>query len=382
MRGLAGVTVLLLAACGSSADSSQPGSTDASEATAAPEAPETTSTTVDPALACIARMPIRQRIAQTLAIAIDAGSLDSEAQRAADLQVGGVLLQRVAGGDLTGGIATVKERSAIPPLVMVDEEGGASQELRPVLGPFPSEPSVVASGDPAAAQAEVAAHAQEVAALGVDMVLGPVVDVTTPGGGGPLAGRAFSDDPSQVAAYGQAYVAGWLEAGLIPVLKHFPGHGSASGDSHDGPVEAPLIDQLRARDLVPYEQLLAQPGVAVMMAHVVVPDLTGFAPASQSPEAIDGLLRDEMGFDGLVVTDSLSMGAVAFRAPPEQSFPAALAAGADIALFVTIADPAAAITAGEQAVADGHLTEARVNEAVARVLAAKEIDPCTVAPPA
>lgn len=376
---LVALALLATAACGGSGGDEDADSDGAAEEATTTTEPSTT-TTVDPAVACVSELPLRQRAAQTLAIAIDGGALGSEAQRVADLGVGGVILQRPA-GDVAGGITQVKEASAVPPLVMVDEEGGESQVLRPIVGPLPGEPAIVAAGDPAAAEATVAAHAAEVAALGVDVVLGPVIDVATPGGGGPVDERSFSSDPAQVGAYGQAYVDALLGAGLTPVLKHFPGHGPADGNSHDGPVSVPPVDELRQRDLLPFEQLAIgeqEDQVGVMVAHVVVPDLTGFTAASQSPEAIDGLLRDELGFDGLVMTDSLSMGAIAFRTGPEQSFPQAVAAGADLALFVTIADPAAAISAMESAVQSGQVPEERLDEAVANVLATKGIDPCTL----
>lgn len=373
--------LLLLAACG---DGSSPTFNATDDSTPAPatgeQADEQAASTVDPSRACISQLPLRQRAAQTLAIAVDGGALSSEAQRVADLGVGGVILQRPATTGLAEGIGQLKATSAVAPLVMVDEEGGQSQVLRDVVGALPGQPAAAASGDPAAIQAQVASHAQAVAGLGVDVVLGPVVDVPPPGGGGPVAERSFSDDPATVAAFGAAYRDAYLAAGLMPVFKHFPGHGAASGDSHDGPVSVPAAAELRTRDLLPYEQLLDQPGVGVMVAHVVVPDLTGLSAASQSPEAVQGLLREEMGFDGLVVTDSLSMGAIAFRTPPEVSFPAAIAAGSDLALFVTIADPAAAITAMEQAVASGQVSEARLDEAVSRVLAAKGVDPCSLSP--
>ena len=374
------VALLAVVACGSSGTPDGTTSEDSVPGgeLGVGEGDATTSTTVDPALACVRQMPLRERAAQTMAIAIDGGLLAAAASRVAELGVGAVILQRPAATGRPEGIAEVKAASRIPPLVMVDEEGGQSQVLRNVVGPFPGQPQMAAGGDPAAVQQQLADHAAAVAAIGVDVVMGPVVDVALPGGGGPVGERSFSDDPAVVTAFGQTYVDTYLAAGILPVLKHFPGHGAASGDSHDGPVSVPGIAELQARDLVPYEELLATPGVAVMVAHVVVPDLTGFTASSMSAEVTTGLLQDQLGFDGLVMTDSMSMGAIAFRTPPEISLPAAIAAGADLALFVTIQDPAAAITALEQAVTSGEVPEERLDDAVAQVLAAKQIDPCTL----
>jgi beta-N-acetylhexosaminidase len=337
----------------------------------------TTTAPPDPLDECIAAWDVRRQVGQLVAIAVDGGALESEAQRAADLGLGGVLLQRPAAAGLAEGIAALKAAGPIPPLVMADEEGGEVQTLSEVLGPLPSPARMADAYDPAAVSDVVAPHATAVAALGVDMVLGPVVDVTTPGGGGPMGARAFDEDPATVTAYGQAYVDAYEAAGVTTVLKHFPGHGAASGDSHEGPVSVPVIDELRARDLVPYETLL--PAVdAVMIGHLVVPDLTGLAPTSLSPEAIDGLLRDEYGFDGLVVTDSLSMGAIAFRTPPTDAAVQAVASGADIALFVTIEDPGAVVDALVAATEDGRLDPDQVVASVRRVLDQKGVDPCTV----
>lgn len=340
-------------------------------------APGPTTTPVDPADECLAGWDLRVRAAQLVAIAIDGGALQAEAQRVADLGLGAVLLQRPSAAGLAEGIAALKATSTVPPLVMADEEGGEVQTLSEVLGPLPSPARMVDAYEPQAAGDLVARHAQAVAALGVDVVLGPVVDVEPPDRGGPLGARAFGADPILVTEYARAYVEAYDSAGVTTVLKHFPGHGAASGDSHDGPVSVPPTPELRARDLLPYEALL--PAVsAVMVGHLVVPDLTGLAATSQSPEAIDGLLRDEYGFDGLVVTDSLSMGAIAFRTPPTDAAVQAVAAGADLALFVTIEDPAAVIDALVAAVSDGRLEEGRVNVAVRRVLDQKGVDPCAV----
>jgi len=336
----------------------------------------TTSTTLDPVAQCVADLPVRQKVGQLVGIAIDGGALPGEAQRVAGLGVGVVLVQRPGAG-LAEGIAAVKQASTIAPLVAVDEEGGEVQHLRSILGPIPSPRQVASTMDATAAAGVVGPHFQAVADLGIDVVFAPVVDVALPGGGGPLGDRTFSDDPAGVTAYGQVYVDAMTAAGLLAVLKHFPGHGSGEADSHDGPVGTPPIEALRTRDLLPFEALANGPGVGVMVGHLNVPGLTGTTPASISPAAYD-LLRGDIGFDGLVFSDSLSMGAIAGTIPPEQAAVQSIAAGADIALFVTLANPIGVIDALEAAVADGSVTVARVDESVARVLAEKGIDPCTL----
>lgn len=373
------VLALSTAACG------QAGEPDNAPDERAADEPTTTSTivaaatrtTLDPVAQCVADLPVRQKVGQLVGIAIDGGALASEAQRVAGLGVGVVLVQRPGGG-LAEGLAAVKQASAIPPLVAVDEEGGEVQHLRSIIGPIPSEREVASTMDGATAAGVVGPHFQAVADLGVDVVFGPVVDVALDGGGGPLGDRTFSDDPATVTAYGQVYVEAMTAAGLLPVLKHFPGHGSGEADSHDGPVGTPPIESLRARDLLPFEALAEVPGVGMMVGHLNVPGLSGTTPASISPAAYD-LLRDDVGFDGVVFSDSLSMGAIAGTMPPEQAAVQSIAAGADVALFVTIANPAGAIDALEAAVADGSIPAERVDQSVARVLAQKGIDPCALA---
>jgi beta-N-acetylhexosaminidase len=275
-------------------------------------------------------------------------------------------------------IQALHDASAIPPLVAVDEEGGYVQDLRDLLGPFPSAERMALTATPEEARAQVLTHARSMAALGIDVVFAPVVDVPPAAGPDPLGDdRSFSTDPATVTAYGEAYVDAFVEAGILPTLKHFPGHGSASGDSHDGPVTVPPLPQLRQRDLIPYDTLLDRP-VAVMVAHVIVPDVTIFGPGSLSRGIITDLLRGEYGFDGLVVTDSLSMGAVAGVGPPEEAAFQAIRAGADIALFNTLPDPGVVLDRLERALRRGNLDADQVATSVARVLDVKGLDPCDI----
>ncbi len=332
----------------------------------------------DPRIECARALPARLQLGQLLALDVDGQAPDLEAQRIADLGIGTVFIQSLSIDRPIQRIEALKATSAIPPLVAVDEEGGAVQDLRNVLGPFPSQERMASTTDPAGAKAQVLAHARSMATLGIDVAFAPVVDVLPGDGSDPLGDdRAFGSDPALVTEYGQAYVDAFVEAGILPTLKHFPGHGRTTGDSHAGPVNAPLLPDLRTHDLIPYDTLL-EDQVAVMVGHMIVADVTIFTPSSLSRDIVTGLLRDEYGFDGLIFTDSLSMGAVTGQGPPEELALTALQAGADVALFSSLPDPAAVLRRLERALADGALDADQIATSVVRVLDVKGIDPCTL----
>jgi beta-N-acetylhexosaminidase len=332
--------------------------------------------TVDPRIECARRLPPRQQFGQLLAIAVNGQAPDLEAERVARLGIGTVFLQSLSPDQPIQRIQALKDASTIPPLVAVDEEGGAVQDLRDVLGPFPSQERMAATTQPAGAHDQVLIHAQSMATLGIDVVFAPVVDVLPGDGRDPLGDdRSFGSDPALVTQYGGAYVDAFNEAGILPTLKHFPGHGNTTGDSHDGVVSAPPLPQLRERDLVPYDTLLDR-DVAVMVGHMVVPDVTIFGPASLSSGIVQDLLRDEYGFDGLIFTDSLSMGGVTGQGGPEELAVKALEAGADVALYATLPNPGPVLDHLVDALASGRLDADQVATSVVRVLDVKGIDPC------
>jgi beta-N-acetylhexosaminidase len=332
----------------------------------------------DPRIVCARELPPRQQFGQLLAVAVNGAAADLEAARVAQFGIGTVFLQSLTPDQPIQRIQALKDASAIPPLVAVDEEGGAVQDLRDVLGPFPSQERMAATTDPAGARAQVLTHAQSMATLGIDVAFAPVVDVLPGDGRDPLGDdRAFGSDPATVTEYGQAYVDAFVEAGILPTLKHFPGHGNTTGDSHDGVVSAPLLPQLRERDLVPYDTLLDS-DVAVMVGHMIVPDVTIFGPSSLSSGIVTDLLRDEYGFDGLIFTDSLSMGGVTGQGPPEELAFQALRAGADVALFATLPAPGPVLDRLVLALRNGALDADRIATSVVRVLDVKGIDPCSL----
>jgi beta-N-acetylhexosaminidase len=217
----------------------------------------------------------------------------------------------------------------------------------------------------AAVSVAVRAHAKVIAAAGIDVVLGPVVDVRPTDGEDPLGqGRLFLGDAERVAELAGVYVEAWESAGLIPVLKHFPGHGSASSDTHQSLATTPDLDVLRTWDLVPYARL-AGSGAGVMVGHLNVPGLTDGEPASLNAAAIR-LLRNELGYgDALVLSDALGMGAVGVAVP--EAAVRSIAAGVDVVLFTGTADTPAVIAAIRQAVQSGRISEAEINDSALRV---------------
>ncbi|HKY13315.1 MAG TPA: glycoside hydrolase family 3 N-terminal domain-containing protein, partial [Microthrixaceae bacterium] len=209
------------------------------------------------------------------------------------------------------------------------------------------------------------AYARRVGELGFTMILGPSIDV---GSGSALGSRSFGTDPARVAAYGLSVTAAIQRAGLVPVVKHWPGLGRGDRDTHIGPATVPDIASLRSADLVPFDQAIAQLVPAVMVSHANVPGLTGDAPASLSSAAIDGELRGRQGYDGLVMTDSLGMGAaLRGRTQPEVA-ELAIAAGADIAMVSGAAVVPPTHARLVDAIDTGRLPPQRVREAAARSL--------------
>jgi len=289
---------------------------------------------------------------------------------------GGATILGTPGSGLGGSLEAAQASAApVPLLIAADEEGGTVQRLDGLLGSLPSAAAVAATMTAEEARALAADHGTQMKMLGVNMALAPVADV---GRGPGIGSRSFSESSEVVTEYAAATAEGYLDAGVIPVLKHFPGHGRASGDSHQALPATPPLEELSRNDLLPYVELLGIDGVAVMVGHLDVPGLTDGVPASLSPSAIDGLLRGELGFDGLVLIDSLAMGAVAAFSTGEAAR-LALLAGADV---VIVPSPASVPPLLESLLADldaGRLGWDVVDDSVERVLAAKGVEPCELA---
>jgi beta-N-acetylhexosaminidase len=363
----------VLAACGHDA-ARHPSSTTVSKPMAAPAPPVCADPTTMPAA-----LSTRDKLAQLLMVGVK--NADDARAVVNGYHVGGIFI----GGwtDLSmlkGPLADIAGKAGPLPLaVSVDEEGGRVSRLKSLIGPAPSPRELAQSQTVQQVHDLALDRGKKMRDLGITIDFAPVVDVTD-APDGVIGDRSFSGDPGTVTAYAGAYAQGLREAGLLPVLKHFPGHGHGSGDSHKGGVVTPPLSELKSNDLVPYRTLAAQAPVAVMIGHLQVPDLTGDDPASLSPAAVQ-LLRAGSGyggppFNGPVFSDDLSsMAAISDKYGVSEAVLRTLQAGTDIALWVTTDEVPAVLDRLQKAVAAGELTTQRVNDSLARVATMKGPNP-------
>ncbi|BBH64486.1 sugar hydrolase [Actinoplanes sp. OR16] len=268
---------------------------------------------------------------------------------------------------------TAALRSARPDvLIAIDEEGGDVTRLDHRTGsPYPGNAALGAADDPELTRRVYAAIGGDLAAAGVNLDLAPTVDVNTADDNPIIGTRSFGADPALVARHAAAAVTGLESAGVAACAKHFPGHGATVTDSH---LELPTVDVpldvLRERDLPPFFAAVAAGAQTVMSAHIRVPALTGDLPATFSRAALTGLLRDELGFRGAIVTDALEMhGAAGTAGSIPLAAVAALTAGADLLCIGASVDRELVEAVAAEiatAVTDGRLELSRLEGAAAR----------------
>lgn len=321
----------------------------------------------------IATMSTRDKLAQLLMVGVS----DAADARAVvtDQHVGGIMIGSWTDKSMLGApLAEIAANAGPLSLaVSVDEEGGRVSRLAGVIGSQPSARELAQTKTPDEVYGIALERGRAMRGLGITVDFAPVVDLTQQSAA--IGDRSFGDDPETVTEYAGAYARGLRDAGVLPVLKHFPGHGRAAGDSHTGAVSTPPLADLQNDDLVPYRTLTKQPPVAVMVGHMQVPGLTGGEQASLSPAAYN-LLRTEFGFGGLVYTDDLSsMAAINQQYGVAAAVLKSLQAGADVALWITTAEVPAVLDRLEQAVAAGELSPGAVDASVQRVAAAKGSNP-------
>jgi beta-N-acetylhexosaminidase len=383
---VAAIVLSLAAAAGCSVqDAPTPGQTKhATPASAAvpagsAAAPSSTPTRCDPA-AVLSTWSTARRAAQLVVAPAQEDDVLA-ARPMVKAGVGGLLLfGSAAPVDLATQLAALRRPAlgGLPPLVMTDEEGGEIQRMANLVGNLPWPRTMAATMTPGQVRALAAQVGRRMRAAGITMDLAPVLDLSdSPGPNAtyPDGPRSFSVHPAVATGYGLAFAHGLQDGGVIPVVKHFPGLGQASANTDFGRAADPPLGTLKAGALLPFAAAIKHGLPALMVGEVSVPGLTDGLPATLSSAAITGLLRGQLGFHGLVLTDSLSAAAIqqaGYDIP--QAAVRAIEAGADMVTFDTSNPPATTnevISSLVSAVHAGQLPVARLDSAVQHVLQVK-----------
>lgn len=331
----------------------------------------------------LASLTLEEKVGQMLMVGLPGSDFDDVAWRRVVQQgVGGVIfLDRNARSPektraLTEALqnAAIQQGSGLPLLIGWNHEGGTVARRTAGLTHFPSAMALGAAGRPDLVYAIGRSMAVEMQSLGVNVNYAPVLDVNVEPANPVIGLRSFGDEPSLVADLGSHFISGQQGTGVIAVAKHFPGHGGVDVDSHVAlPVLDASLESLQRVELPPFQAAIDNGVGAVMVAHLRIPavDPSG-APSSLSPPVVTGILREQMGFDGVVMTDDMGMRAIRDHYSLADAAVLAVLAGNDLLLAVeTARDPDVMRNALLNAVADGRISESRINDSVRRLIRLK-----------
>jgi beta-N-acetylhexosaminidase len=334
-------------------------------------------------------VPLRREIGQLLIGSLPGRTIPPEMRSLArEFRLGGITLfgrnieapEQVA--ELSHDIQTLAPVSGMPPWVAVDQEGGRVARLHAPFTEWPPMAVLGRSGDVTLARRFAEALAAELKAVGITLDYAPVLDIHTNPKNPVIGDRALADDADMVARLGAAIIRGLEDNGIAACGKHFPGHGDTSVDSHfDLPLVEHRPDRIRRIECVPFREAIRQRVAFIMTAHVCIPAIDEERPATLSPRIVQELLRDELGYQGVILSDDLEMQALAKTYPVAEAAVQAVAAGCDGVLICRAADAdrsrdidvqAEALEAIVHAVEDGRIPYKRVEDALTRQRRAKE----------
>ena len=327
--------------------------------------------------------PLPQRAGSVLVVGLPEvkSSSDPLVRELVDLGIGGVLLTGgnvVSRNQVTSLVRDLRERSRRPLIVSTDEETGRVSSFAQLFGSSRSARRLAREETPSAVREEARDIGSNLAAMGIDLNLAPVADLDAGPFSGIVGDRSFSAEPAVASRFAMAFAAGMADAKVRSTVKHFPGHGPATGDDHTGRVTADAtLAELKAHDLKPFADMIGAGVPVVMMANVDYAALDADLPASLSPKAYELLRR--MGFRGVAITDSVGMGAVNQRWDVAEAAVASIKAGADGVLLTDGSMAKHQVRALVEAVRTGELDESRLNEAAARMTALAGGDPVAFA---
>ena len=349
------------------------------------------------------RMSLEEKVGQLISVGINATFLnqDSDAYRALkhhieDNKVGGIILFRGPVYESVILVNRMQQLAKYPLLISADLEAGAGMRFDDTVN-FPWNMAVAATGNPDYARRQGELTAREARALGIHQIFAPVVDVNNNAANPVINVRSYGEDPADVARFAAAFTEGAQEAGAIATAKHFPGHGDTAVDSHRGLPEINVSrERLNSVEFVPFQASVNAGVGAVMVGHIALPQIDSTAikplprqvkgkpidtdeageivdekatmPATMSP-VMGNILRNDLKFSGMIVTDALSMSGLTIYFTQEEAAVRALEAGAD--MLLKPADVDAAFRGVREAVKSGRITETRVEESARKILTAK-----------
>jgi len=328
----------------------------------------------------IAGMSLEEKIGQLIIAGVEGKEPESRAEKMITEQhIGGVIFYKynlASAKDVVAYVNQLKawnKENAAPLILSVDQEGGKVSRL-PGLEKLPDAAQIGKSGKLPFAQAVGSLLAREVKEMGINMNYAPVLDINSNPNNPVIGTRSFGATPDEVTPMGMAVMKAIKEQGVIPVVKHFPGHGDTGVDSHlELPIVEKNLEQLQAFEWLPFAEAIKQGTDAVMVAHILFPELDKQFPASLSKTIITDELRGTLKFDGVIMTDDLTMGAIAVHYGIGEAAVQAILAGTDVVLVAhDYNNIDNVITAIKQSVEDGKLTEQRIDESVGRILRMKQ----------
>jgi beta-N-acetylhexosaminidase len=265
------------------------------------------------------------------------------------------------------------QQNPSPLFISIDEEGGKVSRL-PGIKKIPTAMSIGEKQDLAYAQNIGTYIGNASKSMGINMDYAPVLDINSNPNNPVIGDRSYGTTSKQVSDVGRAVMKGIQSTGIIPVIKHFPGHGDTSIDSHlNLPIVYKSLKQLQSFEWKPFEDAIHEGADAVMVAHILFPKMDDKYPASLSPTIITDQLRNTIGFQGVVITDDLTMGAISQNYKIDKAAVHAVQAGSDILLIAHGYDNVSnVVSALKTSINNGEITEDRINESVLRILMLKE----------
>ena len=336
---------------------------------------------VDPITLRMADMSLDEKIGQLLFLGFQGTVLDEQAMEVIDsYKPGGLIVMGENVKSATQLLALVNSlkaessKSRIPAFISVDEEGGRVSRMPPELKDIPSARTIGKTGSADIANRVGLVIAEELKAFGFNMDFAPVLDIWSNPKNTVIGDRALGTDADTVGRLGVQVMKGLAAAGVIPVVKHFPGHGDTIADSHkELPISESSLERLKSFELKPFAEAYANGADAVMVAHILLPKVDAENPASLSRTFITDILRKQIGFDGIVITDDMTMGAISKNYGLAEAALMSFKAGSDMILVVHgYEDEAAVAEALKNAVQSGEISRDRLDESVYRILKLKE----------